>query len=119
MRAEGGSDLKRATEGDGIEASPDWDEAGLLYVRTDPATGSRDMAIRSDDGTQSLEASGAVRYPTWSPDGKSVAWLGRMEDRLDHVWTAQVVDRDGSLTLSKPRELAFSGIPGPPGWGSR
>jgi len=118
--AAGGAEMTPATDGDASEANPDRGEAGLLYMSR---TGTeQNIFLRSDGITKQLTNTGTVNAPTWSPDGKSVAWLApsRTDDEATRVWVAKfIADRPGSPKLGRHRELDFSGTPGPPGWGSR
>ena len=90
-----------------------------MYVRSNNPKQRGDLIIRRDGSTTELRISGTTNSPAWSPDGKSVAWLEKA-DGVDHVWVAEVItDRAGEPELENPRELDFSAVPGPPGWGSR
>jgi len=115
--AAGGGDQKRETEGDDFEASPDWSESGLIYVASGKPKGRGEISLSRGDGIAQLETSARASFPTWSPDGKSVAWLETDADKVHHIWIAKFITDDaGNPSLENARELDFSGVPSPPGW---
>ncbi len=102
--------VKALTSGDAYEHSIDWSPRGdeILFVSNREADADRNFnydifAIRVADGAiRRLSDTKSAEYePVWSPDGKSVAYLGTkrsltssettMEDT--HVWT---MNADGS-----------------------
>ena len=82
VRAEEGSDLRRATEGHGVEACPTGrGRAPLRPHRSghgQPGHGHPQRRRHSEPRGLGRRAVSDLELS----DGKSVAWLGRMEDRL-------------------------------------
>jgi hypothetical protein len=111
----------RATDGSGTETAPDWGAPGLLYIRNPDDNGFGALCLQGPDKPIVLKASD-VREPNWSPDYRSIAWLGHLPDdpQTVAVWVATfTTPKSGAPKIGEPTKIEMSGTPGPLAWGSR
>ena len=116
-----GTGAMRLTDGNGtLHAAPAWSPDGTLIAfesnrHQPPATGTRtplaqyEIYVMSQDGSNmrrltSSQPLEAVRNPTWSPDGKQIAYEFHTysTDLISGFSTIKVMNVDGSNAFSIP-----------------
>lgn len=88
----------------------DWSPSGLLYLRGSVGTVEADVFIRpweKDPEHVQVSWNGEAGSPTWSPDGRGVAWLS------NGLLVVRETLESSEMTVDVGAE------PGPPAWGSR
>ena len=114
--------MRKSTLTEQVDTQPDWnDDDKLVFLRrgSEPAGDQiwvLDYAESPSDPASAsvwLPTTGVVSNPTWSPDGRRIAYLVRGSAEADA--RLMVMDADGSD--AHPVEL--SDPAGIPNWGSR
>ena len=101
-------DIVRLTEHDSADIMPSWSPDGdrIVFVSTRNATASSPVVgigfpVRGDIFTMAVDGSDLRQLtdnatdeisPTWSPDGRQIAYSGRVDGR----WNVHVMNEDGS-----------------------
>ena len=101
-------DIVRLTEHDSADIMPSWSPDGdrIVFVSTRNATasspvGRRGLPVQGDIFTMAVDGSDLRQLtdnatdeisPTWSPDGRQIAYSGRVDGR----WEIHVMNEDGS-----------------------
>lgn len=105
-----------------LDAHPDWDGEGqLVFLRRGADQDGGDDQIMVLDhaaettlpGPLDVLVGGFVSNPTWSPDGRRIAYLGRLN--AGDPWRLMVMNDDGTNRY----QVELPGIPGAPAWGNR
>jgi Tol biopolymer transport system component len=120
---------------DGEALEPAWSPDGqwLAYVLrangstslaimqvSDPARGAPDFQDYDTSTALSLGNVGSISYPVWSPDGKSLIFLGFKNNEYN-LWLAQVTINGTTISLQgSPVQLTQGGVDGTsrPSWTS-
>ncbi|HEY7350014.1 MAG TPA: hypothetical protein VH599_16975 [Ktedonobacterales bacterium] len=94
--------------------------ASLAIMRvSDPANGSPDFGDYAKSTRPDL-GSGAISYPVWSPDGKSLLYL-QYKNNQYNLWLAQLAFNGATISIQgKPIQLTDGGVDGDsrPSWTS-
>jgi Tol biopolymer transport system component len=130
--------VQLTTGGDGgSDTNPDWssESGALLFLRSAPDSNSGAIWSCSADGGEQWGSADHFRAPTWSPDGKKLAFLiARERSNVTLAWST-FHDSDPEHAVELPREpelvgrpeLRYNGktfnvsdgTPTAPAWGSR
>lgn len=110
-----GAEPELLTEGTtGWDSHPDWSESGVLFLRSPDNGKIGDVYKLEGDGAVSrLTRRGDVESPTWSPDGKQIAYLAPGTSGGKSLWI-----QDARID-AEPTEIVLEGEPGAPAWGAR
>ena len=85
-----GSELRRLTEDEARDSSPDWSPDGTRIVFSSTRSGGSDLYIRAADGSgEALRLTfleGREDDPAWSPDGRSIAFTALALVVFDAAW---------------------------------
>ncbi len=87
---------------------------------SDPAKGAPDFQDYQASVTLDVRSVGSVSYPVWSPDGKSLLFLGFKNNEYN-LWLAQVAINGSTISLQgSPVQLTQGGVDGNsrPSWTS-
>jgi AraC family transcriptional regulator, transcriptional activator FtrA len=103
------------------QARPSPDGSRIAYVCPSPIFGDGSICVANRDGSDSSMIAGFIgdefREPTWSPDGKRLAYVRTRNDGIanrSHIW---VVNADGSNPVPLTESLA--GNQNMPAWSPR
>lgn len=88
-----GSGARNLTETPTInESDPDWSPDGrsVIYTHQEPASAGDIWAMRSNGSHAHavIETAGSDLEPTFSPNGKLIAWMRSRSNRQSQIWTA-------------------------------
>jgi Tol biopolymer transport system component len=87
-----------------VRVSPDGRR--LVFDITMPAADGGDVAVAQvgDSLVRTLARTGVADYPTWTPDGKRIAWSRLLGGERDIVWQAADGSDSAQVLLHRPGE---------------